>query len=221
MPAERSCSAPGRADIAEPTLPEIRRGNPRNTIADASISISACNTSVGNIKASVEATGAIETAAPPRVEDLERRQRHPAEIAKSEARTEAKRRRQIRRTRPARETSSAALRSRRDTTASHNWRPRTSGHSGTAPSPKARSQPTSSHTNPPRPTGRNRKAPIRPAPSGATRARSPDNRPSFRWCRDPRHRTLPAAHVDSWEIARSPGCGYRTSGPTRRREPPR
>src|ERR1017187_329162 len=91
LPANPSCHAHPRSgyalDAAEPPVAEVLRADGCNTIGHTRISISICDVYVGDVNPSVEAAGAVEPAAPPRMEGLEWRQRHPSDIpeAKSDA----------------------------------------------------------------------------------------------------------------------------------------
>ena len=74
-------------DITESSSPEIRSTDPGNAIGHTRISICIVNICVRNVKAPVEPP--IITPAPPRVKHLIGRQRHPTDVAESEAHTPA------------------------------------------------------------------------------------------------------------------------------------
>ena len=126
-------------DIAESSLPEIRRGNRRNTVGHTRVSIYVCDIYVGNIHATVEESGiaktGIEPTAPPRIKGLKRRQRDPSDIPEPEtyayAWPESKETHQ--RGRPV-----MRVRNRPDTSTSRKAPHRTSGRSEMAPNPRGR-----------------------------------------------------------------------------------
>ena len=76
-------------DVVEPAAPEIGGTDPRDAIRHAGVSVDIGYVCVSDIQAPVEACPAIEAPAPPWVQHLIGRQRHPADVAKTEPKPES------------------------------------------------------------------------------------------------------------------------------------